>query len=62
MTLNDAFVKNGKIRADGRMVHDFYLFQVKSPGESKGDWTSTNWWRRFPATRHFSLSRPRAVR
>ena len=38
MTLNDAFVKNGKIRADGRMVHDFYLFQVKSPGESKGDW------------------------
>ncbi len=38
MTLNDVFVKNGKIRADGRMVHDFYLFQVKSPSESKGDW------------------------
>jgi len=35
MTLNDATVKGGKIRADGRMVHDFYLFQVKSPGESK---------------------------
>jgi branched-chain amino acid transport system substrate-binding protein len=38
MTLNDAFVKNGRIRADGRMVHDFYLFQVKSPNESKGKW------------------------
>jgi branched-chain amino acid transport system substrate-binding protein len=38
MTLNDAFVKNGKIRADGRMVHDFYLFQVKTPAESKGPW------------------------
>jgi branched-chain amino acid transport system substrate-binding protein len=37
-TLNDAFVKNGKIRADGRMVHDFYLFQVKSPSESKYPW------------------------
>lgn len=33
--LNDVFVKNGKIRPDNRMVHDFYLFQVKSPGESK---------------------------
>ena len=38
MTLSDATVKGGKIRADGRMVHDFYLYQVKSPGESKGSW------------------------
>ena len=38
MKLNDVFVKNGYIRADGRMVHDFYLFQVKSPSESKGPW------------------------
>jgi branched-chain amino acid transport system substrate-binding protein len=37
-TLNDDFVKNGKIREDGRMVHEFYLFQVKSPGESKYPW------------------------
>ena len=36
MTLNDATVKGGKVREDGRMVHDFYLFQVKSPSESKG--------------------------
>ena len=38
MTLNDATVKNGKIRPDGRMVHEFYLYQVKTPGESKGPW------------------------
>ena len=37
-TLNDDFVKNGKIREDGRMVHEFYLFQVKAPGESKYPW------------------------
>ena len=38
MKLNDVFVKNGKIREDGRMVHDYYLFQVKSPAESKYPW------------------------
>ena len=37
-TLNDDFVKGGKIREDGRMVHEFYLFQVKSPSESKYPW------------------------
>ncbi len=37
-TINDAIFKNGKIREDGRMVHDFYLFQVKSPNESKYPW------------------------
>jgi branched-chain amino acid transport system substrate-binding protein len=37
-TLNDMFVTNGKIREDGRMVKDFYLFQVKSPSESKYPW------------------------
>jgi branched-chain amino acid transport system substrate-binding protein len=37
-TLNDDFVKGGKIRADGRMVHEFYLFQVKTPTESKYPW------------------------
>jgi branched-chain amino acid transport system substrate-binding protein len=36
--LNDLFVKVGVIRADGRMVHDYYLFQVKSPAESKYPW------------------------
>ena len=36
--VNDFFAKNGKIRIDGRMVHDMYLFEVKKPAESKGEW------------------------
>src|SRR5215475_7243421 len=36
--INDFFAKNGKIREDGRMVHDMYLFEVKKPSESKGRW------------------------
>lgn len=38
MPVNDFFAKNGKIREDGRMVHDMYLMQVKSPAESKQPW------------------------
>ena len=30
--------KNGKIRDDGRMVHDMYLFEVKTQSESKYPW------------------------
>ncbi|OZI49307.1 ABC transporter substrate-binding protein [Bordetella genomosp. 4] len=36
--INDFYAKNGKIRADGRMVYDMYLAQAKTPSESKGDW------------------------
>jgi len=38
MPINDFFAKNGRIRADGRHVHDFYLLQVKKPEESKYPW------------------------
>jgi branched-chain amino acid transport system substrate-binding protein len=36
--INDVFAKQGRIREDGRMVHDMYLFEVKKPSESKGRW------------------------
>jgi branched-chain amino acid transport system substrate-binding protein len=36
--INDFFAKNGRIREDGRMVHDMYLFEVKKPSESTGPW------------------------
>jgi len=36
--INDMFATNGTIRADGRMVHDMYLMQVKTPSESKYPW------------------------
>ncbi|MBP32393.1 MAG: ABC transporter permease [Methylobacterium sp.] len=36
--INDFFAKNGRIREDGRMVHDMYLYEVKKPSESKYAW------------------------
>ena len=36
--INDFFVKNGRIRADGRMMREMYLFEVKDPSESKYPW------------------------
>ncbi|HEY9102041.1 ABC transporter substrate-binding protein [Chitinimonas sp.] len=36
--INDFFAKNGKIREDGRMVHDMYLVEVKKPNESRSVW------------------------
>lgn len=36
--VNDVFAKGGFIREDGRMVHDMYLMQVKSPAESTEPW------------------------
>jgi branched-chain amino acid transport system substrate-binding protein len=33
--ISDMFTKSGYVRADGLMVHDMYVMQVKSPQESK---------------------------
>jgi branched-chain amino acid transport system substrate-binding protein len=33
--INDFFATDGHIRADGRMVHDMYVYRVKTPSESK---------------------------
>jgi branched-chain amino acid transport system substrate-binding protein len=35
---DDPLFGKGHIRADGRKIHDMYLFEVKSPAESKGPW------------------------
>jgi len=35
MPVNDVMTKNGKLREDGRLMRDMYLFQVKTPAESK---------------------------
>ncbi len=36
--VNDIFATGGYIREDGRMVHDMYLVQIKTPAESKDPW------------------------
>jgi branched-chain amino acid transport system substrate-binding protein len=38
LPINDFFAKNGKIREDGRMVHDMYVYRVKAPADSKSEW------------------------
>jgi branched-chain amino acid transport system substrate-binding protein len=38
MKINDMFTTGGFIRADGLMIHDMYVMQVKSPQESKYPW------------------------
>ena len=38
MKINDMFATGGYIRADGVMIHDMYVMQVKSPQESKYPW------------------------
>lgn len=51
--INDFFAKNGKIRDDGRMVHDMYLAQVKKPEESKYAWDYYNIRQVIPADQAF---------
>lgn len=45
----DDFFAKGTVRADGRMMHDMYLVEVKSPAESKGPWDYYKVLRRIPA-------------
>ncbi|HEY9027092.1 MAG TPA: ABC transporter substrate-binding protein [Burkholderiaceae bacterium] len=40
--VNDIFAKDGWIRADGSMIHDMYLMQVKKPEDSKEPWDYYN--------------------
>ncbi|HEY8099989.1 MAG TPA: ABC transporter substrate-binding protein [Burkholderiaceae bacterium] len=53
LPVNDFFAKNGKLRADGRMVHDMYLLQVKKPSESKYAWDYYNVKRVIPGDQAF---------
>ncbi len=38
MPVEDVFAKSGKVQENGRMVYDMYLFEVKAPADSKGEW------------------------
>ena len=38
LPIDDPVMRNASIRPDGRVIHDMYLFQVKTPAESKGAW------------------------
>ena len=53
MKIND-FYNKGQIRADGRMIHDMYLFQVKSPKESTAPWDYYNTVAKVPGEQAFT--------
>src|SRR5690606_40938558 len=36
--IQDPIMHNASIRPDGRVIHDMYLYEVKTPAESKGEW------------------------
>jgi len=38
MPTDDPLFGKGTVRADGRKIHPAYLFEVKKPSESKGEW------------------------
>ncbi len=38
LPIEDDVVRHAHLRPDGRMVHDFYIFQVKRPDQSTGPW------------------------
>ncbi|WP_353150959.1 ABC transporter substrate-binding protein [Pollutimonas bauzanensis] len=36
--IKDSIMHNASIRDDGRVIHDMYLYEVKTPAESKNEW------------------------
>jgi branched-chain amino acid transport system substrate-binding protein len=38
LPVNDMFTQGGRVREDGRHVHDMYLVEAKKPEESRGPW------------------------
>jgi branched-chain amino acid transport system substrate-binding protein len=52
--VNDFYVKGGQIRADGRLVHDMYLAEVKKPQESKSPYDYYTIVRTIPGIEAFS--------
>ncbi len=53
LPINDFMTKNGKLRIDGRVMRDMYLFEVKTPAESKGEWDYYKQLQTIPAEQAF---------
>ncbi|HEV2510297.1 ABC transporter substrate-binding protein [Bosea sp. (in: a-proteobacteria)] len=53
LPIDDFMTKGGKLRADGRVVRDMYLFEVKSPEESKAPWDYYKMVRKVPGDEAF---------
>ena len=53
MPTKDPLFGDGMVRKDGRVIHNMYLFEVKSPEQSKGPWDYYNLKRTVPAAEAF---------
>ncbi len=53
MPTDDVLFGKGTIRADGRKIHPMYLYEVKTPDESKGPWDYYKLRREIPAAEAF---------
>ena len=51
--INDFMTHDGKLRIDGRVLRDLYLFQVKTPAQSKYPWDYFSLVRTIPAADAF---------
>ncbi|MFG1481096.1 ABC transporter substrate-binding protein [Xanthobacter sp. V4C-4] len=49
----DPLFGTGEVRADGRHIHDMYLYEVKAPADSKGEWDVYNVLATIPAADAF---------
>ena len=58
----DPLFGQGEVRADGRKVHDMYLFRVKTPDQSEGAWDYTRQSRRSRRRKPSARWRRAAVR
>jgi branched-chain amino acid transport system substrate-binding protein len=54
MPVDDVFGRGGKVLANGRMVHEMYLFEVKAPKESKAPWDYYKLLSRIPGEQAFA--------
>jgi branched-chain amino acid transport system substrate-binding protein len=53
MPTDDPLYGKGKVRIDGRVIHEMHLFEVKSPAQSKEPWDYYNHRRTIPADQAF---------
>ncbi len=53
LPINDFMTKNGTLRADGRVIRDMHLFEVKTPAESKAPWDYYKFVRTIPGDKAF---------
>lgn len=53
LPIRDPVMRNAAIRPDGRVIHDMYLYQVKTPAESQGGWDYSRLVATIPAQQAF---------